>query len=125
MIIVTPGAPIYLAAGATDMRKQFDGLVAIVDNELELDSLSGALFVFCNRRRDRLKILHWDGSGLCVFAKRLERGTFSWPSSKHRAVQFTDLELRCLLDGIEMRETRQRKWLRKSHRQDDLEKRPA
>ena len=123
MFGLSPDTDIFLAAGVTDMRKSFNGLAAIVDEELELATLSGALFVFCNRRRDRLKILHWDGSGLCVYAKRLERGTFSWPRSHSSTVRFTELQLRGLLHGIDFGEARERKWLRKSHRGDDLHRR--
>ena len=70
---------VYLALGATDMRKGFEGLHGLVRQRLELDPLSGHLFLFCNRSRTRLKVLFWDGSGLWVCAKRLEKGRFSWP----------------------------------------------
>jgi len=122
---LTSGVEIYIACGITDMRKSYDGLAAIVEQELELEWLSGALFVFCNRRRDRLKILHWDGSGLCVFCKRLERGTFSWPQSPDKVVAYDEINLRCLLQGVDFDRSRKRKWLRKSHRRDDLSRRPA
>ena len=120
MLGLSPDVEIFLAPGVTDMRKSFDGLAALVENELELSALSGALFVFCNRRRDRLKVLHWDGSGLCVYAKRLERGTFAWPRSSAPTLRFSEFQLRGLLHGIDFREARERKWLRKSHRRDDL-----
>ena len=116
---------IYLACGVTDMRKSYDTLAAIVEQELELDSMSGALFVFCNRRRDRLKVLLWDGSGLCLYAKRLEKRTFSWPSSEDRYLCFSDLQLHALLHGIDFYEVRERKWIRKFHRDDDLPKQTA
>ncbi|MFQ5506704.1 MAG: IS66 family insertion sequence element accessory protein TnpB [Planctomycetota bacterium] len=125
MLGLSGDVAIYLACGVTDMRKSFDGLAAIVEQELELDSLSGALFVFCNRRRDRLKVLFWDGSGLCVFAKRLERGTFSWPRCDAVSLRYSELDLRCLLQGIDFNGVRERKWMRKSHRHDDLPKRIA
>ena len=125
MFGLSSGVEIYLACGVTDMRKSYDGLAAIVEEELELNSLSGALFVFCNRRKDRLKVLFWDGSGLCVYAKRLERGTFSWPRSDTEVLRYNELDLQCLLHGIDFSGVRQRKWMRKSHREDDLEKHTA
>lgn len=125
MLGLNSGVDIYIVCGVTDMRKSYDGLTAIVDQELCLEALSGALFVFCNRRRDRLKILHWDGSGLCVFAKRLEQGTFSWPQSTDTFVEYDEIKLRCLLQGVDLGRTRRRMWLRKSHRQDDLSRRRA
>lgn len=125
MLGLNAGLDIFVACGVTDMRKSFDGLAAIVEEQLRLDAMSGALFAFCNRRRDRLKILCWDGSGLVVFAKRLERGTFRWPESKAEVLKYTEFDLRCLIDGIDFEKAHQRKWLRKSHRQDDLSKKPA
>lgn len=74
-----PATRVYLAAGATDMRKGFDGLHALVRQQMAADPLSGHLFLFCNRPCTRLKVLFWDGSGLWVCAKRLEKGRFSWP----------------------------------------------
>ena len=125
MLGLNAGLDIYLSCGVTDMRKSFDGLAAIVEEGLKFDTLTGALFVFCNRRRDRLKVLFWDGSGLCVFAKRLERGTFRWPESEAEVLEYTELELRCLIEGVDFQSTRRRKWLRKSHREDDLSKKRA
>ncbi len=116
------GVAIYVVAGITDMRKSYDSLAAIVEQELGLVSMSGALFVFCNRRRDRLKILHWDGSGLCLFAKRLEKGTFTWPKIGDSYTQFNDIELRCLVQGVDFTEPRKRKWFRKSLSPDGLDK---
>jgi len=79
MIALPPGARVWLAAGATDMRKGFDGLAGLMQTQLLEDPFSGQLFVFRGRRGDRVKILWWDGDGLCLFAKRLERGRFTWP----------------------------------------------
>ena len=76
-----PATRIYLAAGATDMRKGFDGLYGLVRDRLLCEPLSGHLFLFCNAQRNRLKVLLWDGSGLWVCAKRLPKGCFSWPQS--------------------------------------------
>jgi transposase len=79
MIPVGPATRIYLAAGATDLRKSFEGLSDMVRHQFKEDPLSGHLFVFSNRRHTRIKLLYWDGSGLWVCAKRLEQGCFSWP----------------------------------------------
>ncbi len=78
---------VHLACGVTDMRKGFDGLAARVQTVLQLDPHGGALFVFRGRRGDLLKVLWWDGQGLCLFAKRLERGRFLWPQAKGPATQ--------------------------------------
>jgi transposase len=74
-----PATNVYLALGATDMRKGFDGLYGLVRDRLLCEPMSGHLFLFCNARRNRLKILYWDSTGLWICAKRLERGRFSWP----------------------------------------------
>jgi len=80
MLSIAPGTRIFFAAGATDMRKGFDGLQGIVSGVLEQDPLSGRLFLFVNRRRDKLKILYWDGDGLAIWYRRLEQGTFQTPA---------------------------------------------
>ncbi len=103
---------VYFAPGITDMRKSFDGLAACTRQIIGGDPLSGHLFVFCNRRRDRLKILYWDRAGYCLFAKRLEKGTFSWPSETHRSdLEMTREELLLLIGGIDVSKTRRRRWL--------------
>jgi len=79
MFALGSATKVFLYAGATDMRKGFNGLTALAQHQLSQDPLSGHLFVFCNRLRDRIKVLFWDGSGLWVCAKRLEKGRFSWP----------------------------------------------
>jgi len=107
-----PATKIYLAAGTTDMRKSFNGLHALVAGVLEADPLSGHLFVFCNRRRDRIKILCFDGSGLWVCAKRLEKGTFHWPAAGEGAVELTQAQLNLLLGGLDLKQMRRRRWLR-------------
>jgi transposase len=100
---------IFLAPGATDMRKSFDGLAAATKREIRKDPLSGAVFVFCNRRRHLIKVLIWDGSGYWVFAKRLERGTFAWPSMR-KPVEMRSEELSMLLGGIDLGRTKRRRW---------------
>ena len=102
---------VYLASGVTDMRKSFNGLYAMVCGTLEADPLSGHLFVFCNRRRNRIKILYFDGSGLWVCAKRLERGTFGWPDNKNGRIELTQAQLSLLLGGLDLRATKKRRWL--------------
>ena len=111
MLTTGPATRVYLAGGATDMRKSFNGLYALVRGRLEADPLSGHLFVFCNRRRDRIKILYWDGSGLWVCAKRLEKGTFHWPAEDAPVSERTQAQLNLLLSGIDLRQTRKRPWL--------------
>lgn len=106
---------VFLATGDTDMRKGFDGLAAAARDTIGHDVLSGYLFVFANRRRTRLKIIFWDGSGLWVCAKRLERGTFAWPappSAGQRSIDLSARELSLLLEGIDLRETSRRPWWR-------------
>ena len=105
MFMIPPKARIYLAAEPTNMHKSFDTLSAVVRQKIGEDPLCGHLFVFCNARRNRLKILVWDGSGLWVLAKRLERGTFAWPrvTSGDTKVEVTANELAALLSGLDPR----------------------
>lgn len=105
---------VYLAAGATDMRKGFEGLYGMARDRLASDPLSGHVFVFANARRNRLKLLFWDGSGLWVCAKRLERGRFRWPEAAAGQVKVTlsQEELALLLGGIDLTQTRRREWYR-------------
>jgi transposase len=117
MIPVSPATRIFLAAGATDLRKSFDGLSDLVQNRFEQDPLSGHLFVFANRHRTRLKLLYWDGSGLWCCAKRLPRGCFSWPKTTAEetgALRIVAAELTLLLSGIDLDKTRERQWWRKA-----------
>ena len=99
---------VYLAKDPADMRKSFDGLFALVAGPLALDPLSGHLFVFVNKRRDRLKILYWDRDGLAVWAKRLERGTYRLPDATATRVEMTTAELAALLAGIDLNTARRR-----------------
>jgi transposase len=103
MITPPPGTRIWLAAGVTDMRKGFDGLAALVQETLRRDPFGGHVFVFRGRRGARLKALWWDGQGLCLFAKRLERGRFVWPSPADGSVALTPAQLSMLLEGIDWR----------------------
>ena len=97
------GARVWLAAGITDMRKGFDGLAALIQQVLTEDPFSGQVFVFRGRRGDLVKLLWWDGDGLCLFSKRLERGKFIWPRASSGTVHLTAAQLSMLLEGIDWR----------------------
>ena len=109
-----PATKIYIAVEGVDMRKGFDGLYGLVRDRLGQDPLSGHLFLFSNRDRTRLKILVWDGSGLWVCAKRLEKGRFHWPAAAGAGcVMMRAEELAMLLNGLDVAEARPRKnWFR-------------
>ncbi len=95
--------PVYLAAGITDMRKSIDGLAALVQESFQLNPFSPCLFVFCNRERNKLKILHWQHSGFWLYYRRLERGRFEWPDSgSSKTISITRRELNWLLDGLSL-----------------------
>ena len=115
MLSLGRGGRIFLVAGRTDMRKSFDGLSGIVRSALDGEPMSGDLFVFCNRVRNRLKVLYADESGMWVCAKRLERGTFAWPaeSEASRRVEMRSEELALLLNGLDAPTLRPRKWKRR------------
>jgi transposase len=92
------GKRVYLACGHTDMRKSINGLAAIVEGSFKLDLFDGSMFVFCNRNRDRIKILEWDGDGFWLYFKRLERGRFRWPdSAESQTMTLSGNELHLLL----------------------------
>lgn len=114
MLGIGAATRVYLAVGATDMRKGFEGLHGLVRQRLQADPLSGHLFLFCNRPRTRLKVLFWDGSGLWVCAKRLEKGRFSWPMEvdKGAKASISAEELALLLGGIDLAATRRKQWWR-------------
>lgn len=107
---------IYIAVEAVDMRKGFEGLHGLVRDQLGEDPLSGHLFLFTNRTRTRLKALVWDGSGLWVCAKRLEKGRFRWPTAENaRSVVMRPEELAMLVNGLDLAQARPRKnWLRRA-----------
>jgi transposase len=109
-----PGSlKVFVALEPCDMRKSFNGLHALASERLGEDPRGGAIFVFTNRRHNRLKILHWDGTGLWVMIKRLEQGTFSWPRSVESGaskLRLTPEALAMLTDGIELRGARMRPW---------------
>ena len=98
-----PGTRVYLACGVTDMRRGFDGLAAQVQTVLAQDLYSGAVFCFRGRSGDLLKLLVWDGQGLVLIAKRLEKGRFVWPQATSGTVHLTPAQLSMLLEGIDWR----------------------
>jgi transposase len=116
MFSLTTATRIFLAPGATDMRKGFDGLHGLARDVIGQDPLSGHLFLFSNRQRTRLKVLLFDGSGLWVCAKRLEKGRFAWPEATagQASVAMRPEELILLLNGLDLRRTAPRKWLRQA-----------
>lgn len=115
MITLAPGVAIWLATTPTDMRKGFDGLAQLVAEHVERNVLEGGLFVFVNRRRDRVKLLWWQEGGLCLWYQRLERGTFELPrvAPGTRSVVLTPTELGLILGGIELASVRRRKRYRR------------
>ncbi len=95
--------PVYLCCGATDMRKSINGLTVVVRESFSLDPFSESLFVFCNQRRNRLKILEWDGDGFWLYFKRLERGHFRWPEKGESGIMTLDnTELSYLIEGAKL-----------------------
>jgi transposase len=110
-----PATRIYLAVGATDLRKSFEGLFGLVRDRLLCCPTSGHVFLFCNQQRNRLKLLVFDGSGLWVCAKRLERGRFAWPQAgdAHGKVRLSQEELTLLVSGIDLSQTERKRWYRK------------
>lgn len=120
MISLSAATRVFIVSGYTDMRKSFNGLYGIVAQQLDMEPTSGHVFVFCNRSKNRIKLLLWDGSGLWVCAKRLEKGRFHWPwnndsdaTKDPNALILTHESLSLLLGGIDLKETSLRKWYRK------------
>jgi transposase len=103
MMGLAAGTQVWIAAGVTDLRRGFTGLSSLVQTVLEQDPFSGHVFVFRGRRGDLLKVLWWDGDGLCLLAKRLERGRFVWPQAESGTVALTRAQLSMLLEGIDWR----------------------
>ena len=105
MIAMTAGTKVHLSCRPVDMRKGFDGLSALVVNMLRADPFSGHLFLFRGKCGDYLKCLYWDGSGLCLFAKRLEKGRFVWPPIVDGKMTLTPAQMALLVEGIDWRRT--------------------
>jgi transposase len=120
MMYLPASVRVYLCASACDMRKSFDGLHALVTQSMKLDAFGGHLFVFANRRRDRIKILYWDRDGFAVWAKRLEEGTYAMPfgdsggSDGEKRREITAAELGALLSGIDLSQAKRRKRYQRS-----------
>lgn len=111
MLTFSANQRIYLAVEPVDMRKQFNGLWALAAEKLREDPFSGSLFVFTNKDRDRLKILFWDGSGVWVLAKRLEKGRFTWPATSGSAkINLEPAALTMLLAGIDLKDGCKKAW---------------
>ena len=109
-MIIPSGTRIWLVAGVTDMRRGFDGLAALVQQTLGANPFDGQVFLFRGRRGDLVKLLWWDGDGLCLFAKRLERGRFIWPRATEGSLHLSAAQLSMLLEGIDWRRP-QRSWV--------------
>jgi transposase len=103
MMLAPAGIKVHMAVGYTDLRKGLDGLAVLVEQVLEKDPFSGHMFVFRGRRADMIKVLFWDGSGLCLLTKRLEEGRFTWPVADEHGltVTLTAAQLSMLLEGLE------------------------
>ena len=120
MLTPGPATKVYLAAGPTDLRAGFERLSVLVQAVLDQSAASGHVFVFCNAQRTRIKILFWDGTGLWLLTKRLERGRYAWPAaaveapaSAPRRLTLPHSELLLLLSGIDMSKTQRREWWRR------------
>lgn len=112
MIALPPQIRVFLYRRPTDMRKSFNGLIALTEAELKQDPLSGSLFVFVNRRRDRVKILYWGQSGFCIWYQQLQKGTYQLPEQEsldqQDTLEVTRSQLSLILDGIDLPSARQR-----------------
>lgn len=108
MFAIGAATQIYLASGATDLRKGFNSLYALIRSQWQSDPLNGNLYLFCNRRRDALKIFFWSEGAMWVCAARLERGTYRWPKPGEASVTLTTSQLHLLLSGIDLAGSTQR-----------------
>jgi len=117
MLHLSAAVQYYLYTGITDMRKGFDSLCGIVSSEMKLDALSGAIFIFINRRRTQVKLLLWEGDGLSLYHKRLERGTYEMPvisnANSHSAITYQQLQF--ILQGVALQKIQYRKRYQKSN----------
>ena len=99
---------VFIALGATDMRKSINGLSLLVEEQFELDLFTGSYFVFCNRKRDIVKILYWAENGFCIWMKRLEKDVFRWPESEQEVVEVNQTALGWLLQGLDLKQAHKR-----------------
>ena len=93
---------VFIACGYTDLRRGIDGLASIVQSQFRLDPFTNTLFLFCGRRRDRIKALYWEGNGFVLLYKRLESGAFQWPRSEDEARELTAQQYRWLMEGLQI-----------------------
>ncbi len=103
-IVLSRAATVYLALGITDLRKSIDGLAVIVQEHFQLDPFSKHFFVFCNRKKDKIKVLEWDADGFWLHYKRLEKSHFQWPDGKRQSLAVSQREFRWLLDGLSLQQ---------------------
>ncbi len=112
MLSVSSQTRVFLARDAVDMRKSFNGLIGLAESVLEQDPLSGHLFVFINRRRDRIKLLYWGGTGFCIWYQQLEQGGYQLPDAttvdERKGIEITATQLSLILDGVDLSSVRQR-----------------
>jgi transposase len=101
LIVPPTSVRVFIATKPVDFRKGMDGLAAIVENELKLEPFSGVIYVFRAKRADRVKLLFWDGTGVCLLAKRLEGGTFRWPKVEDGVMRLSPAQLSALLEGLD------------------------
>jgi len=111
MLLSSAQTKVYLALGNTDMRKAINGLSILVQESMDIDPFSGHLFVFCNRKRNIIKILYWDRNGFCLWSKRLEKHFFRWPESSEEVIKIDQRELMWLVDGLEINQQKAHKRL--------------
>ncbi len=117
MMGLLPTGGIFVATAPVDLRKAFDGLAALVRQSLGHDPLNGCVYVFGNKRKDRIKILFWEPGGYWLCLRRLEQGTFRWPRSDAVCARYSREELSLLLGGIDLNQTSKRAWHRRETRQ--------
>lgn len=110
MLSVGGSTRVFIATGPTDMRLGFNGLHALIEGRFRRPPLSGDYYVFANRHRNRIKIFFYDSGGLCIFTKRLEASSFRWPDGGETVVTVTHAELQLLLSGIDLSQTKRRRW---------------
>jgi len=108
MILGKSGTRVYIALGPTDMRKSINGLSLLVEEQFDLDLFSGSMFVFCNRKRDLVKILYWSGNGFCIWLKRLEEDLFRWPELEQEVMEIDQAALSWLLNGLDLKQAHKR-----------------
>lgn len=108
----TGAEKVYVACGYTDLRKGIDGLASIVQKQFQLDPFTNTLFLFCGRRRDRLKALYWEGDGFVLLYKRLEAGAYQWPRNETEARQITPQQYRWLIEGLQIEQPKAHKPVR-------------